>query len=83
MLDYAGQDVALYDHEEAVTDLPTNPEILKLDALDHETVLPGAKFRVWNDEGTFDEELVTDDEGQDIARLRQARKLPHPGARGA
>lgn len=64
MLDYAGQDVALYDHEEAVTDLPTNPEILKLDALDHETVLPGAKFRVWNDEGTFDEELVTDDEGK-------------------
>lgn len=64
VLDYAGQDVALYGHEEAVTDLPTNPEILKLDALDHETVLPGAKFHVWNDEGTFDEELVTDDEGK-------------------
>lgn len=64
VLDYAGQDAALYDHEEAVTDLPTNPEILKLDALDHETVLPGAKFHVWNDEGTFDEGLVTDDAGK-------------------
>ena len=46
VLDYAGQDVALYDHEEAVTDLPTNPEILELDALDDGTVLPGGKFRV-------------------------------------
>lgn len=62
-LEYAGQDVAVYDHEEAVTDMPTHPEILKVDALDHETPLPGAKFHVWNDEGTFDEELVTDEEG--------------------
>ncbi len=64
VLDYAGQDVAVYDHEEAVADLPTNPGILKVDALDHETVVPGAKFRVWNDEGTFDEELATDGEGK-------------------
>ena len=63
-LDYAGQDIALYDHEEAVTDKPTNPEILKVDALDHETVLPGAVFHVWNDEGTFDEEMITNDEGK-------------------
>lgn len=63
-LDYAGQEVAVYDHEEAVTDLPTDPELLKVDALDHETVLAGAKFHIWNDEGTFDEELVTDEEGR-------------------
>ncbi len=64
VLDYAGQDVAVYDYEEAVTDLPTDPELLKVDALDHDTVLAGAKFHVWNDEGTFDEELVTDEEGK-------------------
>lgn len=64
VLDYAGQDVAVYDHEEAVTDLPTDPELLKVDALDHDTVLAGAKFHIWNDEGTFDEELVTDEEGK-------------------
>lgn len=63
-LDYAGQDVALYDHEEEVTDLPTDPELLKVDALDHETVIAGAKFHVWNDEGTFDEELVTGEDGK-------------------
>lgn len=62
-LEYAGQDVAVYDHEEAVTDMPTHPEILKVDALDHETPLPGAKFHIWNDEGTFDEEMTTDEEG--------------------
>ena len=62
-LEYAGQDVVVYDHEEAVTDMPTHPEILKVDAIDHETPLPGAKFHVWNDEGTFDEEFVTDGEG--------------------
>lgn len=64
VLDYAGQDVAVYDHEEEVTDLPTDPELLKVDSLDHKTVLPGAKFHVWNDEGTFDEELTTDDDGK-------------------
>ena len=37
---------------------------MKVDALDHETVLAGAKFHVWNDEGTFDEELATDEEGK-------------------
>lgn len=64
VLDYAGQDVAVYDHEEEVANHPTDPELLKVDALDHDTVLPGAKFHVWNDEGTFDEDLVTDDEGK-------------------
>ena len=64
VLDYAGQDIAIYDHEEEVTDLPTNPELLKLDALDHETVIAGAKFHVWNDEGTYDEELTTDEDGK-------------------
>lgn len=64
VLDYAGQDVAVYDHEEAVTNSPTNPEILKVDALDHETVVPDAVFHVWNDGGTFDEEMATDAVGK-------------------
>lgn len=62
-LDYAGQDVAVYDHEEAVTDEPTNPSIKKVDALDPDKAVEGARFHIWNDEGTFDEELATDAEG--------------------
>ena len=53
-LEYAGQEVAVYDHEEAVTDTPTNPEIKKVDARNPETPVAGAVFHVWNDEGTFD-----------------------------
>lgn len=63
VLDYAGQDVAVYDHEEAVTDEPTNPSIKKVDALDPDRAVEGARFHIWNDEGTFDEELSTDAEG--------------------
>ncbi len=62
-LEYAGQDVAVYDHEEAVTDEPTNPSIKKVDALDPDKPVAGAVFHIWNDEGTFDEELATDAEG--------------------
>ena len=62
-LDYAGQDIAVYDHEEEVTDEPTSPEILKVDALDSEKPVVGAKFHIWNDEGTFDEEMATDENG--------------------
>lgn len=62
-LEYAGQEVAVYDHEEAVTDEPTNPEIEKVDALDPETPVAGAVFHIWNDEGTFDEEMTTDENG--------------------
>ena len=62
-LDYAGQDVAVYDHEEAVTDEPTSPSIKKVDALDPDKAVEGARFHIWNDEGTFDEELATDAEG--------------------
>lgn len=62
-LEYTGQDIAVYDHEEAVTDEPTTPSIKKVDALDPETPVTGAKFHVWNDEGTFDEEMATDDAG--------------------
>lgn len=64
VLDYAGQDVAVYDHEEAVTNVPTDPELLKVDALDHETVVAGAIFHIWNDEGTFDEEMATGEDGK-------------------
>ena len=62
-LEYAGQEVAVYDHEEAVTNTPTNPEIKKVDALNPETPVAGAVFHVWNDEGTFDEEMMTDENG--------------------
>ena len=62
-LEYAGQDIAVYDHEEAVTDEPTTPSIKKVDALDPETHIAGAVFRIWNDEGTFDEEMTTDENG--------------------
>lgn len=62
-LDYAGQDVTVYDHEEAVEDEPTNPYIKKVDALDPDKPVEGAVFHIWNDEGTFDEELATDSEG--------------------
>lgn len=62
-LEYAGQDVAVYDHEEPVTDEPTNPSIKKVDALDPEVPVAGAVFHIWNDEGTFDKELTTDENG--------------------
>lgn len=62
-LEYAGQEVAVYDHEEAVTNTPTNPEIKKVDALDPETPVAGAVFHVWNDEGTFNAEMTTDENG--------------------
>lgn len=62
-LEYAGQEVASYDHEEAVTDEPTHLSIKKADALDPETPVVGAVFHVWNDEGTFDEEMATDENG--------------------
>ena len=62
-LEYAGQGVAVYDHEEAVTDEPTNPSIKKVDALDPEVSVAGAVFHIWNDEGTFDEEMTTDEDG--------------------
>lgn len=62
-LEYAGQGVAVYDHEEAVTDEPTNPSIKKVDALDPEVSVVGAVFHIWNDEDTFDEEMTTDENG--------------------
>ena len=46
-----------------MTDEPTTPSIKKVDALDPEKALAGAKFHVWNDEGTFDEELATNENG--------------------
>ena len=46
-----------------MTDEPTTPSIKKVDALDPEKPVAGAKFHIWNDEGTFDEEMATDDAG--------------------
>lgn len=62
-LEYQGQDVSVFDEELEVDDAPTELKLLKVDALDREKALEGARFRLWNDEGTLDEELVTDEDG--------------------
>lgn len=62
-LSYQGQEVEVFEHEEPVTDTPTEIKLRKVDATDPETPVAGATFRVWNDEGSFDEEFVTDGNG--------------------
>ena len=61
-LEYRGQEIALYEHVEAVTDDPSELRIKKVDALDGDMVLAGAVFKLWNDEG-FEEELITGEDG--------------------
>lgn len=62
-LAYQGQDVAVFDVVLDVEDVPTQIGIHKVDALNEEVPVAGAVFRIWNDAGTFDEELTTDAEG--------------------
>lgn len=62
-LAYQGQEVALFDEALPVEDEPTELTLLKVDAGDGHA-LEGAEFRIWNDEGTFDETLATDAEGR-------------------
>ena len=62
-LSYQGQEIEVFEHEEPVADTPTEIKLHKVDATDPETPVAGATFRVWNDEGTFDEELASDEEG--------------------
>ena len=62
-LSYQGQKIEVFEHEEPVADTPTEIKLHKVDATDPETPVAGATFRVWNDEGTFDEELASDEEG--------------------
>ena len=62
-LSYQGQEVEVFELEEPVTDTPTEIKLRKVDATDPETPVAGATFRVWDDEGSFDEEYVSDENG--------------------
>lgn len=62
-LSYQGQEVDVFTQEEAVTDVPTEIKLHKVSATDSEVPVAGATFRVWNDEGDFDEEYTTDESG--------------------
>lgn len=62
-LEYQGQDVAVFDEALEVEDAPTELKVKKADALDPDKPVAGAVFRLWNDEGTYDEELVTGQDG--------------------
>ncbi|MEQ3363696.1 VaFE repeat-containing surface-anchored protein [Raoultibacter massiliensis] len=62
-LSYQGQDVAVFDEVLEVEDVPTELKVKKADALDPDKPVAGAVFRLWNDEETYDEELVTGEDG--------------------
>lgn len=62
-LEYQGQEIGVFTCAEPVTDTPTEIKLHKVDATDSEVPVAGATFRIWNDEGTFDEEYVTDKDG--------------------
>lgn len=62
-LAYQGQEVDVFTHEEPVADTPTEIELHKVSATDIDVPVEGATFRVWNDDGTFDEELTTNANG--------------------
>lgn len=69
-LEYQGQDVAVFDEALEVEDAPTELKVKKVDALDADKPVAGAVFRLWNDEGTYDEELVTSEDGMiDVSYL--------------
>lgn len=62
-LSYQGQEVEVFDYDLPVTDTPTEIRLHKVSATDGSVPVEGAAFRVWDDEGAFDEEYVTDDAG--------------------
>lgn len=69
-LSYQGQDVAVFDEVLEVEDVPTELKVRKVDALDPDKPVAGAVFRLWNDGGTYDEELVTGEDGMiDVSYL--------------
>lgn len=69
-LAYQGQDVAVFEETLEVEDVPTELKVMKVDALDEGKPVAGATFRLWNDEGTYDEELVTGEDGMiDVSYL--------------
>lgn len=62
-LAYQGQEVEVFELEEPVENTPTEIKLRKVDATDPETPVAGATFRVWDDTGAFDEEYVSDENG--------------------
>ncbi len=62
-LEYQGQETEVFAYDENVTDTPTEIKLHKVDATDSDVPVAGAAFRVWNDEGTFDEEYIADENG--------------------
>lgn len=62
-LSYQGQEVEVFDHDLPVTDTPTEIKLHKVSATDGSVPVEGATFRVWDDEGTFDGEYTTDENG--------------------
>lgn len=69
-LEYQGQDIAVFDEVLEAEDAPTELKVKKVDALDPGKPVAGATFRLWNDEGTYDEELVTSEDGMiDVSYL--------------
>lgn len=71
-LEYQGQHIAVFNTDLEVTDEPTVVTLKKVDAFNPETSLAGAVFHFWNDEGTYDEELITDENG-----LITIKYVPH------
>lgn len=63
-LAYEGQDVEVFNYDQATVNWPNELTINKVNELDLEQVLPGAVFHLYNDDGTFDQELTTDENGQ-------------------
>lgn len=62
-LEYQGQEIDVFTHPINVVDEPTEIKLHKVDALDSEKPVVGAKFHVWNDSGTFDEEMLSGEDG--------------------
>ncbi|WP_172135570.1 VaFE repeat-containing surface-anchored protein [Adlercreutzia sp. ZJ473] len=62
-LEYQGQEIDVFDQPVDVVDEPTEIKLRKVDALDPEKPVVGAKFHVWNDDRTFDDEMTTDENG--------------------
>lgn len=73
-LEYKGQDVAVYDEDLEVVDVPTELKLKKVDAIDPEKPVEGARFRLWSDDGAVDDELITDAEGMiDVPYLKHGK----------
>lgn len=62
-LTYQGQHVSIFDESLDATNQPTCITLKKTNTDDPDQALPGATFRIWNDQGTYDESIETDGDG--------------------